>query len=487
MDNDKEMESTKPEEKRDTIPGFFTSLNNWYCMSKLQHKGHLFFHEEQQRHKRSIFRVNLGYDAIAILTNEESQLLFDSSKVAKEDCYGIALQNVQSLTNYPIASLWSDQAKKDRKSLINDVVQLIPVNYFIKVVSDTIKEHFQRWEDKYEVYLGNGPPGNWERDIQEFCSNAISSLLLGTRVEFQSASDCLEAMLMISRLFVKTGSFNRGIKATKVLLQQIEQSPNFKKLAKIGECYSLTQDFVKINILYIMMQDKEHLIQSTSQVLTNHSGLSESAMLDMTDLKSFVMETLIANNGLYHINTPNRNDMNISVDGSTYNIRKGQRLLANLYWANRDPKWFDNPDEFQPFRFSNYPSLKRCLLWEYGCFGDEFEGLEENKIIPVRDVADARSLLFSAGNQYYVIKTTTTITRFRDGKPVVEVNEEYKSGQGKDGMSELKSVLKANDINESVIHTVNHSTTSNLGSAHKNVIIRKRSRKQKQKSTEKND
>lgn len=33
---------------------------------------------------------------------------------------------------------------------MNDVIQLIPSNYFIKVVSDTIKEHFQRWEDKYE-------------------------------------------------------------------------------------------------------------------------------------------------------------------------------------------------------------------------------------------------------------------------------------------------------------------------------------------------
>lgn len=50
-----------------------------------------------------------------------------------------------------------------------------------------------------------------------------------------------------------------------------------------------------------------------------------------------------------------RNDITITADGSTFNIRQGQRLLANLYWANRDAKWFSDPDEFQPFRFTNDP------------------------------------------------------------------------------------------------------------------------------------
>lgn len=47
--------------------------------------------------------------------------------------------------------------------------------------------------------LGDGARGHWEQDIQEFCSNTISSLILGTRMEFQCVSDCLQAMLMISR------------------------------------------------------------------------------------------------------------------------------------------------------------------------------------------------------------------------------------------------------------------------------------------------
>lgn len=91
--------------------------------------------------------------------------------------------------------------------------------------------------------------------------------------------------------------------------------------------------------------------------------------------------------------------------------------------------------------------------------------------------------MFSAGNQYYVIKTTTTTTRIRNGQTSVEINQDYKSGEGKDGIVELKSVLEANDIDESMIHTINHSTTSNLGGGtQKNVIIRKTSRKQNQPS-----
>ena len=55
---------------------FLTHLS----MSSYQ-KGQLFFSEEQRRHQCNIFRVNLGYDAITILANEESKILFERDKV----------------------------------------------------------------------------------------------------------------------------------------------------------------------------------------------------------------------------------------------------------------------------------------------------------------------------------------------------------------------------------------------------------------------
>lgn len=37
MDNDKETINRKTQEKSNPIPGFLTSINNWYCISKLQY------------------------------------------------------------------------------------------------------------------------------------------------------------------------------------------------------------------------------------------------------------------------------------------------------------------------------------------------------------------------------------------------------------------------------------------------------------------
>ncbi|KAI3512859.1 hypothetical protein L1887_20180 [Cichorium endivia] len=83
-------------------------------------------------------------------------------------------------------------------------------------------------------------------------------------------------------------------------------------------------------------------------VLEGKSGINEEDLERMTYLKAIIKETLRLHPPLPML-VPNIASKDVTVMG--YDIAKGTTVITNVWAIGRDPKHWDEPEEFRPERF----------------------------------------------------------------------------------------------------------------------------------------
>jgi cytochrome P450 len=101
-----------------------------------------------------------------------------------------------------------------------------------------------------------------------------------------------------------------------------------------------------------LIRDHKTMRQTQEEVrkipLIGREIITNEDLKEATTLKAVIKETL-----RLHppgpVGVPHENMEEICING--YTIPKGTRVLVNVWSINRDPKYWENPDEFRPERF----------------------------------------------------------------------------------------------------------------------------------------
>ncbi|XP_018897032.2 probable cytochrome P450 6d2 isoform X3 [Bemisia tabaci] len=107
-----------------------------------------------------------------------------------------------------------------------------------------------------------------------------------------------------------------------------------------------------LHLLSLYPEHQKKVQQEIDQGMAKHgvSELTLSVVQDLQFLEQCLMETLRLYPSLFAIVRTCTEDFHIS--GTRYKFRKGDKLMIIPYSINRDPKYFKNPDDFEPDRFS---------------------------------------------------------------------------------------------------------------------------------------
>ena len=106
-----------------------------------------------------------------------------------------------------------------------------------------------------------------------------------------------------------------------------------------------------------------------------------------------------------------------------HSVPKGATVFVSPFVTHRDPRWFDNPDEFDPDRWAKPMDIPKFAYYPFGtgprfCIGDRFANLEAQVILSlvVRDwKVDVHPKNVGASSKITfrpIVPLTSTITRW---------------------------------------------------------------------------
>ncbi|KAF7819858.1 cytochrome P450 CYP736A12-like [Senna tora] len=114
------------------------------------------------------------------------------------------------------------------------------------------------------------------------------------------------------------------------------------------------------------LQDELDTVIGTNQMVVKESDLSKLSYLEMV-----IKETLRLHPAGALVPRESTEDVNVTLDGNGYFIKKNTRVLINLWALGRDPKVWPNAEMFCPERFNNVTNKDR-----------DFRGVECFEFIP---------------------------------------------------------------------------------------------------------
>ncbi|RDD38702.1 9-divinyl ether synthase [Trichoplax sp. H2] len=383
---------------------------------KLLKEGNLYFKTIQEKTGHTIFRINLGVEAFALCDSQSATAVFDYSKVTKDDGFG-RLKFNKNLTGQIRPSIFCNGEVHERyRKFLMDVFRATSVDYLIKVTNEAVEKHFSLWE---KSYTGAGIAKEWEMDILRLCSDIVHRAILGGEISSEASHNWLMGILKKKRsaLGVKTKFFSKAIVGYAILTNGIKESPHYQSMIKLADKRSVSEEEALNNILFSILFNyyggcsaafrtcaarisildeniKSELIEDIKSAINKYGGLTGQALCQMRKLHSFVLENLRMSSPVNLIFGRAVEDLMVKSNTGTYKIPKGKLMVANLFWAHRDTRVFDDPLTFQALRFFNNPDLKNYLYWEAGPFSKD--QCEKTHQCPGRNIAIPSIMLFSA-------------------------------------------------------------------------------------------
>ncbi|RDD38707.1 Allene oxide synthase, chloroplastic [Trichoplax sp. H2] len=386
----KNRTSITPEDEPREVPGKFGSVT--FNAIKMIKNGNTFFKQYEEKYNSTVFRVYAGAKVVALLDNIAIQTLFDHDSISKEDGFGKVRLNFDLMANIRPSIFSNDQSHIRRKRFIMQILRHIPANYMIKIADKIIRRHFEAWSNKYSYsHRENSVAGDFESEIQEVCSDIITTLFLGSKGNVAALQNWISGIFERSRRLglMKTKSYVNAYIGYQEMMKHIERAPTLKKIVQIAGEHSLDVEDAKHNLLFAMVfnayggcncvirtcaariallkeAERERLIAEIKLRLENHDGLSANSLYQMRTLESFVLEVLRTSPPISMIFGRTKRDLVIYSSSGKFKVVKGQLLAGSIYSAHRDPTIFKNPEEFRPFRFIEEPALKQNIVWEAG-------------------------------------------------------------------------------------------------------------------------
>ncbi|XP_059434662.1 allene oxide synthase 3-like [Corylus avellana] len=398
----------------------------------------MFFRTRIEKHQSTVFRTNMPpgpfissnprvvtvFDAISF------PILFDTSKVEKLNVFEGTYMPSKSFTGGYRVCAYLDPSEPNHTLLKRWFFSLLAARHhsFIPLFRNSLSELFVNLEDK----LSDKPGEAYFNTLSEqmsfnfvfrlFCDRNPSDTKLGS-----DGLNLLDTWLFVQLAPLMTLGLSKWLNGLEDLLLHTFPLPSFlvksgyKKLYgafyestkpvldEVVEVFGLKRDEACHNLLYMagfntyagmktafpglikwvgLAGEKLHrqLADEIRTVVRDEGGkITLSALNKMTLTKSVVYEALRIEPPVPYQYGKAKEDLVVESHDAAFEIKKGEMIFGYQPLATKDPKIFDNPEEFVGHRFvGEGEKLLKYLYWSNG--RETEDPTVDNKQCPGKDL-----------------------------------------------------------------------------------------------------
>lgn len=396
-----------------------------------------FFASRVQKYNSTVIKVNMppgGFIApnpkvIALLDGVSFPILFDNSKVDKRDVLdGTFMPSTDYFGGYRTCA-FQDTTEPSHKLIKTFIFHILSSKHetFIPLFSSNISDHFTDLEKdlagKHAKASFNSSIGNATFNflfrlltnknptetkigdsgptlVQTWLAAQLAPLATaGLPKIFNYIEDILIRTIPIPAWTVKS-SYNKlyeGLteagteildEAEKMGIKREEACHNLVFMLGFNAFGGLTNQFpilIKwVGLAGLSLHKK--LADEIRTVVKEEGGVTFGALDKMTLTKSVVYEALRIEPAVPYQYAKAREDLVVQSHDASFEIKKGEMIFGYQPFATKDPKIFENPEEFLAERFvgSDGENLLKHVFWSNGRETDE--PTADNKMCPAKNL-----------------------------------------------------------------------------------------------------
>ena len=397
-----------------------------------------FFATRIQKYNSTVIRTNMppgpfiasNPKVIALLDGASFPILFDNSKVEKRDVLDGTFMPSTAFTGGYRACAFQDTTEPSHNLLKRFFLQILSSKHstFVPLFRSALSEHFNDMEDNLAgkshkssfntsigaatfsflfrlladkdpstTVIGNDGP----KLVETWLGAQLAPLAtLGLPKIFSYLEDFLIRTVPFPAWTVK-GSYKKlydGVstaataaldEAERLGIKRDEACHNIVFMLGFNAYGGLSNQF-PILIKWIGLAGEtlhRQLADEIRTVVREEGGVSLGALDKMTLTKSVVYEALRIEPAVPYQYAKAREDLVVHSHDASYEIKKGEMIFGYQPFATKDPKIFENPEEFVGHRFvgdGDGERLLRHVLWSNGREVDE--PTPDNKQCPAKDL-----------------------------------------------------------------------------------------------------
>ncbi|GJT61973.1 allene oxide synthase 3-like protein [Tanacetum coccineum] len=419
------------------IPGsygvpFFGPIKDRYDYFYNQGKDE-FFRTKIQKYNSTVFRTNMppgpfissDSKVVAVLDSKSFTILFDNSKVEKKDILdGTYMPNLNFFGGYrPCAFL--DTAETDHHALKSLFLSFLASSHkkFIPYLRTSLAEMFEIMENEIASDKTSDFNANSDNMAFEFVFKLVTGVSPSeTKIEAKGPStvdtwlalqlaplgtaglkfvpNYIDDIIHTVRLpffVIKSGYkklYNAIYDSSASLLDEAEKSGIKREEA----CHNLVflagfNAFGGMKVLFPSLikwvgsggESLHKRLAEEIRSVVKEGDVTFSALEKMTLVKSVVYEALRIEPPVPFQYAKAREDLVIESHDSKFEIKKGETIFGYQPFATKDPKVFENPDEFIADRFvGDGEKLLKYVYWSNARETDS--PTADNKQCPAKDL-----------------------------------------------------------------------------------------------------
>ncbi|KAI3446054.1 hypothetical protein Pfo_002719 [Paulownia fortunei] len=404
-------------------------LNYYYSQGEVE-----FFKTRMEKYQSTVFRCNMPPGpfmardprVICLVDALSFQTLFDNSKIEKKDVLDGTFMPSTAFTGGYRACAYLDPSEPNHAILKGFFLSLLSKKHdtFIPLFRQTISGLFSGLEDEVSAKGSSnfndlndtmsfefvfrllcdknpsetniGPKGPKMVDLWLFCQLA-PLMTLGLKFVPNFLEDLLLHTFPLPFFPVKSDYnklYDAFYKSAGLLLDEAERlgmkrdeaCHNLVFLAGFNAYGGMKALFP--SLIKWVATAGEHLhrrLADEIRAVVKKSGVTPAALNEMSLTKSVVYEALRIEPPVPYQYGKAKQDFKIHNHESSFLIKKGEMLFGYQPIATKDPKVFENPDEFIPDRFvGEGEKLIKYVYWSNGRQTDD--PTAENKQCPAKDL-----------------------------------------------------------------------------------------------------
>lgn len=346
----------------------------------------------------TVFKCSFfGAPFVAITDYEGIQCMFDPRLVEKEQGFGNFRFNQSLLGDHVPAMFENGERHRQQKSFLIAVSQnMLRMGRLIPNIMDIMPEHLIKWN--FKEGMGNPSQEEWELRILHLAMDVLSESMLGIRLSGHSFLQWRFEVLKEEKTFCgrPSGKYKKALHAFNHLKEAIANAPDIDQVLKEAEKSNLTEEEAVLEILWMLnfnaapgtgaamrsaaarlsmmtIEERKELKKEIRECL-GPIGLNLKTLHKMKKLDNLVCEILRMYPPVALYFGVARSPFIMKSSSGTYQISKGQKIVASCHLAQRDTAVFSVPgckgvNEFDPSRF-NQKGLKSKLVCTHGLLSD---------------------------------------------------------------------------------------------------------------------
>jgi hypothetical protein len=244
-----------------------------------------------------------------------------------------------------------------------------------EVMDQVLSEHLRRWTQRKSFV--------WDDEIESLWSDFLFQWILDTRPRRGLVHQWVANILWPQAAESPCLGFVHSKRAYAELLALVRTSPRFEEIAELAHAVAgLDETRTAKQLLFYLGFNAwgglQGLTKSAFGELSLHPELQTRIAADVSTtavaphdlpiVRNTVYEVLRTHPPVFFVYGVLQEDATVESYTGAYHVRRGERLVGNIWFAQRDARVFPDPDEFNPDRFQDASTLK-YLVWANG-YGD---------------------------------------------------------------------------------------------------------------------